>query len=430
MVSPGSSASLERWLQWLETLSPHEIELGLDRVSLVLERLALPRPSRVLTVGGTNGKGSAVAMLEALLKAGGARVGAYTSPHVLDYGERIRVDGKPASEASIVADFERIECIRDGVPLTYFEYGTLAALCEFAACGVDTVVLEVGLGGRLDAVNAIDPDASLITNVTLDHCEWLGHDVESIAAEKAGIMRAGRPVVFGSSELPRTIEEMAADEGAELIVAGRDFSRGDLQDGRWSWTGRDRALNDLPAPGLPGEHQLDNAAAVFALLEADGLAPLLERGRIGQAFSTLCLPGRLQIVRARGRRWLLDGAHNAAGAAALSDALPALAESGRVFAVLGVLEDKDAPAIIQALAPSIERWIACTPESPRAVPADDLARQVSATTDRPCRVVAPVELAMQAAEAASGPDDLLLVAGSFYTVGPALRWLGDEENAL
>ena len=428
MVPPGSSASLARWLQWLETLSPYEIELGLHRISRVLERLALPRPRRVLTVGGTNGKGSAVAMLEALLKAGGARVGSYTSPHVLHYGERIRIDGKPADEASIIGAFERIERVRDGVPLTYFEYSTLAALCEFAARGVDSVVLEVGLGGRLDAVNAVDSDACLITNVSLDHCDWLGRDVESIGAEKAGIMRAGRPVVFGSLDLPRSIEKAATDKGAELIVAGRDFMRSDLRDGRWNWAGCGHSIDGMSAPGLRGAHQLDNASAVFALLEASDLASLLQRERIDEALCPLGLPGRLQRIRARRRRWLLDGAHNPAGAAALCGALPGLAGSGCVLGVLGILDDKDAASIIRALAPGVDRWIACAPESPRAVPGDDLARQVTAAAGRPCQNAGSVEAAMQAAEAATTEDDLILVAGSFYTVGQALRYLGAEDR--
>ncbi len=428
MVPPGSSASLAHWLQWLEKLSPYEIELGLDRISRVLERLALPRPSRVLTVGGTNGKGSAVAMLEALLKTGGIRIGSYTSPHVLHYCERIRIGGKPVSEASIVATFERIERVRDGVPLTYFEYGTLAALSVFAAHGVDSVVLEVGLGGRLDAVNAVDADACLITNVSLDHCDWLGRDVESIGAEKAGIMRAGRPVVFGSPDPPRSIETAAARKGAELIVAGREFSRSDLRDGIWDWTGRGHSVSGLAAPGLRGEHQLDNASAVFALLEASGLKSLLQRECIDEALSPLGLPGRLQRIEARGLRWLLDGAHNPAGALALGDALPELAGPGRVFALLGVLDDKDSDSIIRALAPVVDRWVACSPDSPRAIPGDHLARQIAAAAGQPCRNAGSVEAAMQAAEADATGDDLILVAGSFYTVGQALRYLGSEDS--
>ncbi|MGA8205020.1 MAG: Mur ligase family protein, partial [Woeseiaceae bacterium] len=214
---PADGTPLAAWLTRLETLSPHEIDLGLERVQAVLGRLTYRRPATVIHVAGTNGKGSCVEMLGALLAAGGARIGCYTSPHLRRYTERIRIDGREAGDDAIVAAFERIEAVRDDVPLTYFEYGTLAALLVLSDAGVDAAVLEIGMGGRLDAVNAIEPDAGLITNVTLDHCEWLGADVETIAVEKAGIMRRGKPVVFGSKEVPATIGREAQRTGAVLL---------------------------------------------------------------------------------------------------------------------------------------------------------------------------------------------------------------------
>ncbi len=419
MNPPGPRATLNDWLAWLETLSPATIELGLDRVLTVLERLALPRPARVVTVAGTNGKGSSVAMLEALYREAGARVGSYTSPHVLEYAERIRVDCHPTSEAAIIAAFERVETVRDGLPLTYFEYGTLAALCEFASRCVDTVILEVGLGGRLDAVNAIDPDGALITNVSLDHCDWLGNDVETIAAEKAGVMRPAIPVVFGAIDMPRAIDAAATWVGAELIRAGREFSHRASRDGRWDWSGRRHTLRGLSRPALGGDHQLDNAAAVLALLEALGPVALLEKQSVNRALSALQLPGRLQRVESRGRRWLLDGAHNPAGAAALAAEL----SPRPAIAVIGILEDKDARAIVEALGPRVDRWVACAPQSRRALPAGELAAVIRAATGRSCPVVSSVEQALSIAFGSTREGDLILVAGSFYTVGQALRWL-------
>ena len=430
MNPPGSLATLDDWLRWLETLAPRAIELGLDRVTDVLERLALPRPGRVITVAGTNGKGSSVAMLEALYRESGARVGSYTSPHVLDYGERIRIDGQPAVERSIITALERVESVREGVALTYFEYGTLAALGEFAAVGVDTIILEVGLGGRLDAVNAMDPDACLITNVSLDHCDWLGDDIETIAAEKAGVMRASRPAVFGSTDVPGAIGAAAARIGADLIVAGRDFGRSRRYGDLWDWRGRERSLDRLRAPALGGDHQIDNAAAVLALVEALGPAALLDRERVNRALGGVTLPGRLQRVVARGRRWLLDGAHNPAGAAALGAALATHATSGKVIAIVGILDDKDSGAIIAALAPTVDHWIACAAESTRAIAEHELADQVAMHTGRPCRIAGSVVDAMRAAAALATSEDWILVAGSFYTVGPALRWLGAGDDSL
>ena len=222
MNQPGSlssgHATLDNWLAWLETLSPTEIDLGLDRVLEVLDRLQVARPGRVIHVAGTNGKGSSVAMLEALFLQLGNRIGSYTSPHVSRYNERIRIDGEPVSDAEIINAFERVEAARQNVPLTYFEYGTLAAVLVFESNQVETAILEVGMGGRLDAVNAIEPDAGIITNVSLDHCDWLGEDIESIAAEKAGILRSDKAFVFGARDVPDAILSAAEEMGADLTL--------------------------------------------------------------------------------------------------------------------------------------------------------------------------------------------------------------------
>jgi len=267
-----SAAPLSDWLTWLETLSPSEINLGLERVQLILERLDLPRPAHVLLIAGTNGKGSSVAMIDALLRASGQCVGAYTSPHISCYNERIVVNGLAASDAEIVAAFERIEAVRGETELTYFEFGTLAAVVVFAAAELDVWVLEVGLGGRLDATNAISPTASLITNISLDHCDWLGDDVETIAAEKAG----------------------AETTAATLLLAGRDFDSQVGEDHRWSWRGPSGELQDLQAPGLAGEFQTGNAAAVLALLDVAGFTGVIDAELINRVLPKVSLPGRLQ----------------------------------------------------------------------------------------------------------------------------------------
>jgi len=241
---------LAAWLTRLESLSAREIDLGLERVEQVLDRLQLELPKTVLHVAGTNGKGSCVAMLEGVLRRTGGSVGCYTSPHVFRYNERIRVDGTEAGDETIVGAFERIEAVRDDVPLTYFENGTLAALVVFAEQGVDIAILEVGMGGRLDAVNAIEPDAGLITNVSLDHCDWLGEDIESIAFEKAGIMRAGKPVVFGDRVVPAAITRHAANIEAGLIRAGEDYDWS-ASATSWEWRGASHELTGLELPALP-----------------------------------------------------------------------------------------------------------------------------------------------------------------------------------
>ncbi|HLT89758.1 MAG TPA: bifunctional tetrahydrofolate synthase/dihydrofolate synthase [Woeseiaceae bacterium] len=419
---------LDDWLAWLETLSPREIELGLERVLEVKERLALPPPARVVHVAGTNGKGSCSALLEALFRARGDTVGCYTSPHVLTYNERIRVNGVPADDAAIVAAFEAVEAVRAGVPLTYFEYGTLAALVVFARAGVSVAVLEIGMGGRLDAVNAVEPDAGLITNVSLDHCEWLGPDVETIAREKAGIMRAGKPLVFGSASVPQAIATEAERLGADLRVAGRDFryTREEGDDPTWSWRGREAVIEGLPPPSLFGEVQLANASAALAVMEAIGaLAP----DTVGAALRDVALPGRFQRLEKHGRRFLLDVAHNPDAARVLASLLDELGHPGPVLAIIGVLEDKDARGVVRALASRIDRWIAVRPDSPRGTDPAALAALVADECNRPCLVMDTPGDALEHAVRHSSADTLVLVTGSFYTVGPALEWLHGDRTA-
>jgi dihydrofolate synthase/folylpolyglutamate synthase len=429
MNQTGSFTCLDDWLPWLETLSPREIDLGLDRVVTVLGVLELPQAERVINVAGTNGKGSSVAMLEALFASAGHKTACFTSPHVLRYNERIRIDGVAASDEQIIAAFERVQSARLDVPLTYFEFGTLAALVVFAESAADTLILEVGMGGRLDAVNAVEPDACLITNIALDHTAWLGDDTESIAAEKAGIMRAAKPVVFGAANCSDTITQHAASIGADLRLAGRDFAFDTDKDaaGSWSWRGRQHQLADLRPPSLAGSVQIQNAAAVLALLEAMGHEHILTTAQVNDALGSLELPGRFQVIKS-GRTWVLDVAHNPAAAAVLAESLRSLSHEGRITAIVGMLADKDVKGIVEPLSELVESWIAVPVTGSRAEPAAVLAQNIANCCNKPCRIAATIPEALETADRQAAADGLILVTGSFYTVGPALEWLQDNDR--
>jgi dihydrofolate synthase/folylpolyglutamate synthase len=402
----------------MSTLTPNEIELGLERVSLVLERLALQRPSLVLHVAGTNGKGSCVAMLESFLLRNGYCTGAYTSPHLRKYNERIRVAGAESGDEQIERAFRRVEAVRNGVPLTYFEFGTLAALCVFDEQKVDAMVLEVGMGGRLDAVNAVEPDGGIITNVSLDHCEWLGNDVESIGTEKAGILRSGKSFVFGSEHIPATVKQRADEIAANLLIAGRDY-QSKSEGASWSWAGQRTTLDKLQKPSLAATVQVSNAASVLALLEALGFDNLLQRDIINNVLGSIELPGRLQTVQTD-RDWLLDVAHNAASAEVLADSLSEIRSGRRITAVIGLLEDKKAADIIVPLCRVVDSWIAVRAESTRARPAAELAAIVAQCCGKPCLVADDIGSALQDAKMRTPDTEIILVCGSFYVVGPAL----------
>ena len=419
-----SGLQLDEWLAQLETYSPQEIELGLERVELLLQRLSPQLPETVFLVAGTNGKGSSVALLEALLRKTDASVGCYTSPHLTRYNERIRIDGEEASDAEIVAAFEKVAEQRQDVPLTYFEFGTLAALLVFAQRDVDVAVLEIGLGGRLDAVNAVEPTASLITNVSLDHCDWLGDNVEAIAREKAGVMRGDKPVVFAATEMPQAILEIAASQRAQLVAANRDYTW-TISGERWSWQGRDQALQELQRPALAGDIQIQNAAGVLALLEAVGMTALLDTATVNAALTTVSVPGRSQLV---GDRFVLDVAHNPAAAEALAQTLRGSAQGRSAVTILGMLDDKDVAGVVTPLAELTDHWIAVRADSHRAIEVGELARQVEAATGKPCETADSMSQALERAVELAGDDEQVLITGSFYTVGAALVILAAPGN--
>lgn len=414
------TAPLSDWLAWLETLSPVEIDLGLERVQIVKERLDLVLPEHLLLVGGTNGKGSSVLMCDAILRASGRSVGAYTSPHINRYSERIVVNGEPADDETITAAFAKVDAARGDVRLTYFEFGTLAAAVVFADAGVDTWILEVGLGGRLDACNVFAPSASLITNISLDHCDWLGDNVEAIAAEKAGIMRAGRKTVFGAKDVPDAIRNHASACDATLLCAGDDFSYKAGEDDQWSWQCKTAHYESLSQPGLPGRFQLANAAAVLMLLHAAGLADAIDSKLLNRVLPELSLPGRMQTRNALGRQWLFDVAHNPAAATVLAESL---ADDPARIGIIGLLTDKDAKGVLRPLLPYADRWVAITAASHRALAAGELARQLANLGQQPCLIANSVQDAVEFARRQAAESDRILVTGSFFTVAPVLECL-------
>jgi dihydrofolate synthase/folylpolyglutamate synthase len=417
-----SRKNLSDWLAWQESLNPAEIELGLDRIRSVAGRLELEPPQhRVVTVAGTNGKGSCAAAIEALLRPSGLRVGLYTSPHLVRYNERVRIDGDMAADNMLVRAFERIESARGDIPLTFFEYGTLAALLVFTEQNCNVWVLEVGLGGRLDAVNIVDPDVAVITTIALDHESWLGDTVEEIAAEKAGVMRAGRPVFFGDSPVPKSIREHARAVGAELSTLGSGYSYSMDADG-WVWRGERTELSGLPLPSGASDVQVRNQAVALAAMEALSPALLSEAGQIAEALRSVWLPGRCQEYD-DGHRWLLDVAHNPQAAMVLRSTLTAL-EPQPTLIIVGMLADKQAEQFGAELADCAQQWIACPTDSQRGSSADDLAARLRETVAAPIQVAQSVAGAMALARQQLPAGGRIVVCGSFLVVGPALEQLG------
>jgi dihydrofolate synthase/folylpolyglutamate synthase len=424
MPAPIRFPGLAGWLSWQQSLHPSAIELGLERASRVLVRTGWQRPAvPVITVGGTNGKGSCVELVAAMLRATGHRVGCFTSPHLIDYRERIRIDGAWVSEASLVVAFERIADALGSDSLTFFEFNTLAALLVFETAAPDALVLEVGMGGRLDAVNLVDADVPVVVSVGLDHMEWLGPDVESIGREKAGIFRAGRPAVVGMRTPPRSVVDAAAAIGASLKLVGRDFYGAPASDGTWDYRDGDGRLDGLPMPALAGAAQVGNAAVALAAVRSLGSRLSLDRAGIERGLREVRLPGRFQRVASSGGfEWLLDVAHNPDSARVLAANLERFPVPGRTIAVCGMLEDKDVESVLGLLDPVIDAWVAAGTEGPRGLDDASLAARASSVgvTMRPG---GPVATAMRTAAAMAREGDRVVVFGSFHTVGPALEQL-------
>ncbi|MDR2113178.1 MAG: bifunctional tetrahydrofolate synthase/dihydrofolate synthase [Candidatus Accumulibacter sp.] len=439
--SPSVSVkSLDDWLEFLEGLHPGGqggIVLGLERVSRVKAGLRQRQNCPLIVVGGTNGKGSTCAYLEAIYRAAGHRTGCYTSPHLLAYNERVRVDGAPAGDAELCAAFARVEAARQaagGVALTYFEFGTLAAWEVFAAARAQLVILEVGLGGRLDAVNVYDADVAVVTGIALDHTDWLGPDRESIGFEKAGIFRAGRPAICADACPPRTLVEHARAIGAGLRLIGRDFAgeRAEAEaEAEWSYRdGQGASREALPIPALAGAHQLSNAAAALAAIDCLRERLPVSLPAIRDGLRQVRLAGRFQRARER-PAVVLDVAHNPQAAACLADNLEAMDARGafrRTLAVVGMLADKDIAGTLRALAGRVDIWLLAGLDGPRGAAAEILAAVVeTGLGGRSMCFPSPVE-AFRHGMGLAEEDDRIIVFGSFHTVAAVLREIGQDRQ--
>ena len=415
---PMRRRSLVEWLEWQSTLHPSAIDLGLDRCRRVRDAMGLdatevPR----IVVAGTNGKGSCVAFLESMLAAAGLRTGAYTSPHLSRYNERVRIQAQPVSDAALVEAFERVDVARGDVSLTFFEFGTLAAADIIERARVEVAILEVGLGGRLDAVNAFEPNVSLITAVGVDHRAWLGDDRESVGREKAGIMRTAVPCVIGERAPPASVVDHAHAMGTPCRILGRDYGFRHGPD-HWTWWGDGRTVEGLPPPGLPGLHQVDNAAACLSALIS--LSPRVELGddAVRSGIANARIPGRLEWLEAP-ERVLVDVAHNPLGAEALAAYLASFRPRPRRRAVCGVLGDKDAGAMLRALQSEIDAWYFASLPGSRGRDADELAGKLPGAAPR--LAFDSVEAAFEAALERRSELEEVVVFGSFVTVERVLR---------
>ena len=419
------SGDLAAWLAYLEQLHPTAIALELDRVEAVRRRLGLALRCPVITVGGTNGKGSTCALLEGTLRRAGYRVGCYTSPHLLRYNERVRIDAAEASDTALTTAFERVETARGEISLTYFEFGTLAAALVFDQARLDAVVLEVGLGGRLDAVNVFDSDCAVIASIGLDHVNYLGDTRAQIALEKAGIFRTGHPAVVADPDPPATLIEHAANIGADLFLIDRDFGAQPEDSGwtYWSWATRRRGL---PWPNLRGAHQLSNAAAALGALDCLRERLPVDMGAIRRALVEVELPGRFQVLPGR-PVVILDVAHNPPAAQCLRENLERMEQSEpRPFActraVFAMLRDKDISSVARIVAPCVDRWLIAPLPGPRGASAGEVAAALAGAGVSVERIeaFASVGTAYCGAKDQAGANDRIVVFGSFHTVSEVL----------
>lgn len=418
-------AGLDAWLAHLEALHPRGsagIELGLERVADVKSRLGQREACPVILVAGTNGKGSVCAMLERILLAAGYRTGLYTSPHLLRYNERVRLNGVAVDDSHLCAAFTRVEQARGDVALTYFEFGTLAAWEVFAVEDLDVIILEVGLGGRLDATNVYQPACSIVTGIDLDHMDYLGPDRESIGREKAGIFRAGIPAICGDAQPPQSLVAHAAKIGASLQIIGRDFGY-QRQEGQWLYWHGGQRRGGLAFPALRGERQLANAACVLAALDALHKDLPLAMKDVRRGLIEVELAGRFQVLPGR-PAVVLDVAHNPQAARVLAANLGDMGFHRNTWAVFGMLADKDIDGVIDAIGGRVTHWLPCTLEGRRAASADFLAARLEARGMLVAGSFASPAAALVCAQEKAGEDDRILAFGSFLTVAAALQAQG------
>ena len=412
--------SLPDWLDWQQGLHPKKIDLGLERVASVARRMGILQPEQtVITVAGTNGKGSSVAFLDSILLAAGYRVGVYSSPHLFRYNERIRINGQDVDDDALCDAFAAVDEARGVTTLSYFEFGTLAALYLFSQVSLDIIVLEVGLGGRLDAVNMIDPAISLVTSIGIDHSAWLGNDRELIGREKAGIFRAQRPAICSDPAPPASLEKYAQEIMADWYCLGQAYS---IKPGgaRWTWQGGGSIHESLPCPSLPGAHQLENAAGVLMTLELLYSRHPVSRMAIEQGLQSVGLPGRCQVVAGPVEQ-IFDVSHNADSVACLRRLLEDRSCAGRTRLVLGMLNDKEAGEFANLLAPIVHDWYIAGLDVERGLSAQALlARLEAAGFIGKNRVFPDVATAWREAHTDSEEGDRVVVCGSFFTVAEAL----------
>jgi len=413
-----SARSLAGWLEYIERQHPQAIALGLERVIEVFSRLEISISCPILTVGGTNGKGSTCAMLEAVLRSADYRTGLYTSPHLLRYNERVRIAGREADDAALCEAFAAVERARGAVPLTYFEFGTLAAFFLFSKANLDAAILEVGLGGRLDAVNVLDADCAVLTSVAIDHVEYLGDSREAIGREKAGIFRSGRPAVVADPQPPNGVLEEIRRVGARPILIGRDFGYR-AQGTQWSYWGQAGKRSGLAHPALRGAMQLRNASAAFAALDSLRERLPIAMQDVRRALAGIALPGRFQVLPGR-PQVILDVAHNPEAAAVLAANLADSGFAPETIAVFGMLRDKDIAGVVRAVAPRITRWHLATLPGPRGADARFLSSIfLDMQIQTPIVEHDTVAAALAAARIEAGESDKIIVFGSFLTVAGA-----------
>jgi dihydrofolate synthase/folylpolyglutamate synthase len=413
-------STLAAWLAYLETLHPKAIAMGLERVAAVCAKMNAALVCPVVTVTGTNGKGSTCAMLESVARCAGHRTGLYTSPHLMRYNERVKIAGEALADDALVGAFNAVEDARADVPLTYFEYGTLAALWTFARARLDVAILEVGLGGRLDAVNIVDADVAVVTSIDFDHMDYLGPTREDIAYEKAGIFRAGRPVVCAEPDPPSTLSAHAQAIGAPIVQIGRDYGFV-AEDRQWQYWGPAGRRYGLPFPALRGAYQLANAATVLAVLDVMRDRLHVGAGAVRDGLIAVDLPGRFQVLPGR-PAIVLDVAHNPHAARVLAATLGSMGYFAKTVAVFGMFADKDVVGVIAAVKSRIDRWFVATLPGPRGASAAEVHAELMGAGVAPqaLRMFDDVAAAFAAARAEVGEADRIIVFGSFLTVAAAL----------
>ncbi len=416
--------TLDDWLAWQEGLHPSEIDLGLDRVRTVYERLGVALDCPVITVAGTNGKGSCVAMLAAIYRAAGYRTGVYTSPHLLRYNERICMNDEEVTDQALCEAFERVDRARTdsagvATSLTYFEFGTLAALDLFGRATLDVVILEVGLGGRLDAVNIIDADVALIATIAIDHVAWLGNSREAIGREKAGIMRPDHPVVCGDLNPPQSIAAVALECGAALYLNGRDFGARP-QVTQWRWWGGQRQRDALPMPALRGSFQLNNAASVLMVTELLMARLPLSQSHVREGLANVKVAGRFEVIGGE-VPLVLDVAHNPESAQALADTLKGWSMPGRVYAVVAMMADKDISGALRPLLEVVDEWHITAIDMARSATVAQMQQQLQALGVTAIHTEPSVATALEKLRQVVQPHDRIVIFGSFYTVAEAMR---------